>query len=500
MRNVVNHLLQHILFISGIAAGFYNGPLKAQKLYPAPDSVSASKSYQVTVNGRRCFVYDSPIPASFCSFEMDQPVDITIKADRDIKWVDVRPFSAKINAVFRDSCIQIHLSRPQQISVELNGMTKNPLFIFANEPERNLPGLHDPNIVYFAPGKRYDVGLIHLKSNQSLYIAGGAVVVGAIEAEKADHLHIFGRGILDGTFNENLTQQPAATHRNNVHLKGAEHNTIQLKDCNDVTLEGITIYNSTSWDIVPIHCNGVKIDNVKIVSDNPGDDGIDIVRDRNLSVTNSFIRTKDDCIAIKGNFNYPPSENVENISVKNCTLWNAAWGNALEIGFELQCSAIRRILFENIDIIHVEDGAAISIHNADQAVVSEVTYNDIRIEDATQKLFDFAIFRSQYSIDGVRDQVLRKKYYLNGAWDGVQAIPADERKAHARYRGRITDIALNNIQVVDGKFPFSIFCGYDAEHRVSGIKITYLMVHGKKISSIKEARIYQEQSGDITIR
>jgi hypothetical protein len=38
---------------------------------------------------------------------------------------------------------------------------------------------------------------------------------------------------------------------------------------------------------------------------------------------------------IPGELLSPPFYNVENVLVKNCVFWNAAWGNAIEIGFEL---------------------------------------------------------------------------------------------------------------------------------------------------------------------
>ncbi|HAQ17645.1 MAG TPA: hypothetical protein DCR40_00225 [Prolixibacteraceae bacterium] len=83
--------------------------------------------------------------------------------------------------------------------------------------------------------------------------------------------------------------------------------------------------------------------------------------------------------------------------------WNSIWGNAVEIGFELNSDEVKNIRFGNMDIIHVEDGATISIHNAGQAHVSGVTFENIRVEDSRQKLFDLAIFSSQYSPDGNRD-------------------------------------------------------------------------------------------------
>ncbi|HLL43381.1 MAG TPA: hypothetical protein VK369_09595, partial [Segetibacter sp.] len=93
----------------------------AQTIYPTTKGLHPSQDYEVTVNGKKAFVYASPVPAAYCSFDMSGPVDITIKANRDIKWVDVRPRSAGIQPDFKDSTIKLHLTKPVKLSIELNG-------------------------------------------------------------------------------------------------------------------------------------------------------------------------------------------------------------------------------------------------------------------------------------------------------------------------------------------------------------------------------------------
>ena len=229
------------------------------------------------------------------------------------------------------------------------------------------------------------------------------------------------------------------------------------------------------------------------------DDGIDIVRSRNVTVKNCFIRVKDDCVAIKGHLKYPDNVISSNIKVSDCTFWNAEWGNGLEIGFELQCTEIKDIVFKNCDIIHVDKGAAISIHNGDKAKVSNVLFEDIRIEDCNQKLFDLAIFYTQYSVDKPKTQAEIDKRYLHGAWDGVLYLNPEERKAQAKYRGTIENITFKNISVTDGIFPYSLFSGYDENHKVKNITIQNLTIHGKKIKKLKDLRLHSEFSEGIKI-
>lgn len=483
---------------------FLDSAKAQEKIYPAPLGIKPSVDYSVSINRKPVFVYASPVPASYCSFDMNDPVEIKIKANRDIKWVDVRPRSADIHPLFRDSTITFRINKPVQLSIELNGSIKDPLFIFANAVENNKPDKNNKNVIFFKAGKIYYPGIINVKSNQTVYIEGGAIVVGVIKADSAQNIRIAGHGILDGTynkmFNDSLIKSANQEAINNNKTLGSYHRFIELNNCENVTIQGITLHNSTSWQIVPIKCRNVKINDVKIVSDNPSDDGIDVVSSQNVNIINCFIRTKDDCIAIKSYMLHPRAPDVDGVHVKKCTIWNGLWGNGFEIGFELNSKEIRNITFSDCDIIHVEAGAVFSIHDAGIATVKNVLYNNIRIEDARQKLFDLAIFCSQYSEDGTMDKQKLKKLYLNGAWDGVLKYPSSERKYHAQFRGKIRNIEFKNIKIIDGLFPFSIFYGYDKTHDIENVLIENLRVLNQKITSLKEARVYMENAKNIVVK
>ncbi|MBC8045648.1 MAG: hypothetical protein H7Y00_02530 [Fimbriimonadaceae bacterium] len=161
---------------------------------------------------------------------------------------------------------------------------------------------------------------------------------------------------------------------------------------------------------------------------------------------------------------------------------------------------MKNIVFRDIDIIHVQDGAAMSIHNAGTSTVSNILFDNIRVEDANQKLIDLAIFRSRYSEDGTEDEREWRKLYLNGAWDGVLMIPPGQSEFHAKFRGHIINIVFRNIQVVDGPFPYSLFYGFDTNHLVENVRIENLTLRGKKISSLQKAKIYLENTKSVIVQ
>jgi len=455
--------------------------------WQAPNGFASDKYYQVKVNGTPVPVFDTPI-ASYAVFDFQGEATVVVNTMYDVRWVDIRPLRTGLIPVYTgDNSFSFKLNKPENLSLELNGrIRQQPLFIFAGKPELNHPSKTDKNVIWFEGGKLYKDVKLELQDNQTVYIEGGAVVQGYLFAKGKKNIKICGRGILDGTLNKT---DPSCNNR-----------FIDLRDCENVTIDDINLHNGTTWQIALFHCNKVNINRVKIVSESASDDGMDIVRCTNVTVDGVFAHTKDDCIAIKSHGDYPATEPTDNILVRNCVFWNSIWGNAIEIGFELNSDEVKNIRFQNIDVIHVEDGATISVHNAGQAHVYGLTFENIRVEDSRQKLFDLAIFSSQYSPDGNRDPQYNAKYYLSGAWDGVQKIPTGTETYHSKFRGTISEIIFKDIQVVGGLLPFSVFHGFSKEKNVSGIKIENLTYMGKKLTDVKSAKIRQQNTVNLIIK
>ncbi|MEI8112856.1 MAG: glycosyl hydrolase family 28 protein [Bacteroidia bacterium] len=455
--------------------------------WQAPEGFASDKYYQVKVNGTAVPVYDTPI-ASYAVFDFQGEVNVEVNTMYDVRWVDIRPLRTGLKPSYTsDNSFSFKLNQPEDLSLELNGrIRQQPLFIFAGKPETDLPSKSDKNVIWFDSGKLYKDVKLELQDNQTVYLEGGAVVQGYIFAKGKKNIRICGRGILDGSLNKT---DPTCKNR-----------FISLRDCENISIEGINLHNATTWQVALFHCNKANINGIHIVSESGSDDGMDICRCTNVVIEGVFAHTKDDCIAIKSQGDYPGTDPTENILVKNCVFWNSIWGNGIEIGFELYSAEVKNIRFENIDVIHVEDGATFSIHNAGQAHVHDVVFDNIRVEDSRQKLFDVAIFFSQWGPDGNRDPEFTKKYYLNGAWDGVQRIPEGTEAYHSKFRGTVSDIVFKDIQVVGGLLPFSVFHGFDATKNVSGVRIENLTYMGKRLTDTESAKIRQQNTKDLIIK
>ena len=318
--------------------------------YPAPAAEPLSGSYLISVNGQPVDVYtarvlDPPFdssgrdyggPYSFSGFDMEGPVEVTITAAQPINNTVIRPLSNPISFCQEDAyTLTLTLVEPCKLSVEPNG--KNDLLLlFANPLEEDQPDPADPQVIYYGPGI-HNAGKINVTDNQTLYLAGGAVVKGGVSMV-GSNLRIAGRGILDSS--------------DYAWKTGPTSHVIDMTGSH-IEISGITIRGASRWTIVPNRSHDVTVRNVKICGARvQNDDGIDICNSRDILITDCFIRTDDDCIALKGmDWGPQPWQDVENIQVENSILW-CDRARAFLLGHESRVSNMRNITLCNLDIPH----------------------------------------------------------------------------------------------------------------------------------------------------
>lgn len=455
-------------------------------LYSYPSDAPRSDNYRVFVDGKETFVYENPI-GSFVIFDMNGPVDIRIESTTIVRHVVARPLSAGVHPVWGGQAVELELESPTQLSVEFNGLLRDPLFIFAHpEIKRPEPG---PKVRVFEAGRIHEPGVVHLRSNDHVFIEGGAVVRGLFLAENASNVTISGPGIIDASVQETLR-----------FPDGYRTRVISLLDCEEVTLQDFCISDGRTWEIVPDRCRDVTIRNVNIVSNDGGDDGIDLVRSSQVIVQGCFIHTKDDCIAIKAHSPDAQVRGTHNVVIEGCVFWNTDWGNGFEIGFELRSERIHDITVRDCDFIHVEKGAVLSIHNADFAIVEDIHFENIRVEDARQKLLDFAILWTKYSMDGPQSESeLTRRYQHGGVWDNVMNFDPGEKELYARNRGHIRNVTVRNLQIVDGGLPFSVFNGFDEDHLVRDIRLENIRLYERRLKTREDLKLFTEYAEEIHI-
>jgi len=215
-------------------------------------------------------------------------------------------------------------------------------------------------------------------------------------------------------------------------------------------------------------------------------------------VENVFVRTNDDCVAIKNLADVETSD----ITIRRSVFWNMAnGGNGVEIGFETRSHRIHDIRFQDIDMIHVERGSAISIHNGDSASVENVEYDDIRVEDIHRKLIDFAVVFAPYGPDRPASEAeIRERMDRGGSWDAALCYLPDEKKVLFRNRGTIGNIRVTRLRVTGGALPYSVLAGFDRDHSVRDIVLDDIEYQGRKLRNPAELKLVQENASEVSVR
>lgn len=244
-------------------------------------------------------------------------------------------------------------------------------------------------------------GPIVLKNNITLDLAKGTTLMGSpdhadypektefrapgtqslVSATNAQNIAITGEGTIDGN-GESWWAEARATH--NAGVVGAvtfRPRLIVFDHCKHVRIEGVTIQNSPSWQVVPYYTDDTVIRNVRILAPqhSPNTDAIDPFSSSNMVIDHVYADVGDDNIAIKsGIINSPgPDEPSKNITVTDCEFMH---GHGLSIGSEIAGGA-NNIHAERIHFKGTDQGIRIKANRDRGNQVYNISFKDITMDD-----------------------------------------------------------------------------------------------------------------------
>jgi polygalacturonase len=325
-------------------------------------------------------------------------------------------------------------------------MITAPLLLFANPPETlPPPDPTAPGVMYFGPGVHKLGYKDKIPSGTTIYIAGGAVVRGQLFAENASNITVRGRGILDSSLS------PIEGPANEYGHTGRQTRWFKIRN---LTIEGIILHDSPSWGIELAHCDNVQVRNVKVITSR-GADGVDVCSSEHVVIADSFFRTHDDSINVKGltdlAVGYPgdgkggwsPAGNrkaARDITFTNLVLWNDR-AHGMMVGPETRATVIEDVLFKDIDMIHALSASVIGLFSSDAAPMRRIRFENIQIEDARVfTLLEIRVSPAYTTADpecGPVDDVTFRNITVNTPTRLCSAIYAD--------RNTIRNVRLENI-------------------------------------------------------
>lgn len=456
------------------------------KLYPMPEKYEkASSEYTVTCRGENVGFYSCDVSAhplnqvwpgyqrpksqteksAFVMLSSDDAVTLDISPKKSFEKVTVRPLSRKITPEVSDGTVKITFPSAGQYIVEFDN-PHNTLAVFIN-PEKSFE--NDGDVLYFGPGVHYFDKRIELSDNQTVFIDEGAVLYGALEAFDKKNIKIVGYGIIDNS----LMKREHEINGCSVLKKDRNDdsgNPIFLERCENVLIEGITIVDSSGWNVYLDGCHDITVDNIKIIGQwRYNADGVDFCNCQRGVIKNSFLRTFDDCITVKGfkRNNHLP---CEDILADGCVLW-CDWGRALEVGAETSAPYMKNITFRDCDIVfgtHI----MMDVQHGDRATVENVRFEDIRAEyrkTAEAPLLQESCEETYKNLDAAYMPSLFEIIAIKTMW----AI--DEES------GVMKNIYFKDISVTteDGRIPKGArICSTDGETRIRDVHFENISVNG----------------------
>ena len=425
---------------------------------------------QILVNGYDTYVYDTNVnhtrkwvsdympptsrtPITYFDFEGNVEIEVIVP-ETDIESVRISPLSYNIEPVVdkENHSVSFSITKPDAYTIMFNDSPERAVHIFANPLEEDVPSKDDPNVVYIGPGE-WDIETIVLEDGQTLYLAGGAVVHGIVNANFAKNITVRGRGIIDGSKFKGW--------------KGKEaYIPLKFDNCENVEIKDIIVLNANAWVCQAFNSKKGVIDGIKIISPRPNGDGITLQSCTDFVVKNGFVRSWDDSLVVK---NYAGSS--EGIHFSNMQLWTDL-AQSMEIGYETNKGNqagvyIKDISFSDITVLNNYHKPVISIHNADDAKVSDIQFKDIVVEHAAMGSGDGA--EMPYLID--------IHITKNSNWSTTKD------------RGEIKDVLIDGVTVLSGKSTGSRIQGFDENHMVENVTIKNLNIFGERIKDFIDGQI-----------
>lgn len=423
------------------------------RTYPAPDGIPASSRYAVTVDGQPSFTHLTTGPAeaeftaghtaSWTSFDLRGRCEVRVRRlGKPIGQAVVRPLTSKVQADVDRGEVVLRLDKPGKLCLEADGDLTDVLFLFANEPETEVPSPDNPQVVWFGPGV-HEIGKFYaLQPGLTYYLAPGAFLKGSF-AGGGEGTRILGRGVLSG-----------ADYKWPGHLQERNAERVDLvKLAGDgLELSGITLVDSPYY-VVVAGGRGNRFRDLKILAWHFNTDGISA--GPGARIDDCFLRVADDAC----------KPFVSDTRISRCVLWvdraaafQLTW-NALHDsgGSEVRdCDVIHHMPF--CTQANEWTGAIFWSWHGGTAHIHDLLFEDIRIEGQSPCLINLFLQRNPWSPQ-------------EGEW------------------GRFSRLRFRKITAEQPfRFP-SRLLGHDANHRIDDVLFENLRIAGRRVHSPEELEL-----------
>lgn len=331
--------------------------------------------------------------------------------------------------------------------VKSNGTTLNTTSI-----QKGIDFIHENGggrLVFYVG--RYLTGTIYLKSNVTMQLEEGAILVGSdnpldyemnrnwtalIFALDQQNIGITGKGVIDGRGFEVATNLVDLIHKGVISdplkydrpRETIRPQNIYFRACRNVTIRGILLKNPGSWNQQYDQCTNVVIDGISVDSKSYwNNDGVDIVDCDSVSVTNSYFDAADDGICLKS---HSADFICRNVFIHNNTMRTSA--NGIKFG-TASLGGFKNIRIIN-NLVYDTYRSAITLAAVDGGIVEDVVVDSLRSINTGNVIF-LRIGERRAGEKGSMKNIAISNVYAE--------VPTTKPDAGYNYEGPVEDLPRN---------------------------------------------------------
>lgn len=235
------------------------------------------------------------------------------------------------------------------------------------------------------------------------------------------------------------------------------HHTLQLRffrpplfqpiRCKNILVEGVTIVNSPFFNINPEFYENVIIRGVIINNPpfSPNTDGIDPSSCKNVLISDCHISVGDDCITLKSGRDKQGRDlgtPCENITITNCIM--LAGHGGVVIGSEMS-GDVRKVVISNCVFDGTDRGIRIKSTRGRGGIVEEISVNNIVMKDIKREAIVLDLFYSKMDPEPVSE---RTPFFCNIHISNITGTKVNTAvKILGLEEMPVSDITLSNIHI-----------------------------------------------------
>lgn len=251
---------------------------------------------------------------------------------------------------------------------------------------------------------RFLTGSIHLKSNVTIHLLEGAVLLGTLNpldydrkgltalilCHNQEKVAITGIGVIDGQGRQVARNVVELVHkglikdlfRNDRPEVPIRPMLIYFRECKNILIKNVTMRNAAAWVQTYDQCKNLNIDSITVDSRAFwNNDGIDIVDCDSVAITNSYIDSDDDAICLKSHDS--TGAICQNVIVRNCTIRSSA--NGIKFG-TASLGGFKNVRLINIKVFDTYR-SAIALEAVDGGFLENVEADSITVVNSGNAIF-----------------------------------------------------------------------------------------------------------------